>query len=341
MLNKIGGFLYPRVFVNIIFNNTGLSVYVEKFKKSLSVESIEKKFSVTAIDSEIIDYIESFTKDTPYFYISILDYSTYQGAIPTCNGTEMQMFYDRSSSKELCYGEKWAFYTSKFDLDDIQREYRDLGLDFIFSPIVVLAKFFKDKIDNNFSMYILIQDSFITLSIFDHGQLLFAKHIDVEHSEKNELSLADEHVEEVRLDDDEDTSIDLEDVDIDDALDDLDGFGDIEDLDSIEEIDEFSDVNEDDNEEFELGGEREFSSVSEESFNEDYQRFLNIQEIVKRYYEDERYERKFVESVYIADSIGLNEDLKSYLEEEMFLNVYIRKIQIGEIMSELVQEELK
>lgn len=340
MLNKIGALLYPRVFVNIIFNNTGLFVHIDKFKKGVLIESAENKFSVTAIDDEIKDYINSFTKDTPYFYISLLDYSSYQGGIPTCNSDEMDKFYDRSISKELCYHKKWSFYTSKFDLEDIQRDYRDVGLDFVFSPMVVIAKFFKDKIDSHFAMYVLIQDSFITLSIFDHGELLFANHIDIAHDEKDELSLNDEHIDEVKLDD-EDGSIDLEDVDIDDGLDDLDGFGDIEDLDSIEEIDEFSDVNEEEEDSFSLGDDKDFSSVSEEDFNEDYERFLAIQDMLKQYYEDARYDSRFIEHIYIADAAGVHDDLKEYLEEEMFLNVYIRRIQIGMIMSELAQAELK
>ncbi len=341
MLDKFGELLYSKIFVNIVLDHNYTIVYIEKVRKSIVVESEEKKFKVIGLDSQMVDFIESYTKDSPYYYISILDQSTYQGATPSCMHSEMDKFYDRSISVDKCYDNKWAFYTSKFDLDDLQRNYRKIGLDFVFSPFVVLAKFFKDKVENDLSMFILIQESFITLSIYDKAQLLYAEHFDIQKDAEEELSLDEEHRRHEEIDLGEDDSIDLEDVDVDDDLDDLDGFGDIEDLDSIEEIDEFSDVNDDieDEDKKEEFGEA-LHNITED-FNEDYQRFLSIQDAVKRFYEDEKFNSQFIESVYIADSVGVSDDLKNYLEEEMFLSVYIRRILIGAQVSDLAQMELK
>ena len=128
--------------------------------------------------------------------------------------------------------------------------------------------------------------------------------------------------------------IDLEDVSVLDnmeELEDLDAFGDIEDLDSLEEIDEFSE-NKDVEEEFHDAVE-EVSQESESSFNEDYQRFSLIHSVLGNYYSDEEAESKFIENVYIADGVGVSSDLKRYLEEEMFLNVYIRQANIGAELS--------
>ena len=122
-------------------------------------------------------------------------------------------------------------------------------------------------------MYILIQDSFISLSLFENGLLLYAEHLDmVTSGESDDILLAqDMDEDDVSLED----GIDLEDIDVMDEMDDLDDFGDIEDLDSLEEIDEFSE-NQDVEEEF-YEAEEEIVESDDSNFNEDYQRFTLIQ----------------------------------------------------------------
>jgi hypothetical protein len=66
-----------------------------------------------------------------------------------------------------------------------------------------------------------------------------------------------------------------------------------------------------------------------------------IQKCLQEYYEDERYENEFIETVYIADGTDGNEDLKRYLEEELFLNVIIRKINLNDELLALTQEEVR
>jgi hypothetical protein len=49
---------------------------------------------------------------------------------------------------------------------------------------------------------------------------------------------------------------------------------------------------------------------------------------------------RFVETVCIADSQGGSEELKRYLEEELFLNVLVRKVDVIESIHALaIQEE--
>jgi len=44
--------------------------------------------------------------------------------------------------------------------------------------------------------------------------------------------------------------------------------------------------------------------------------------------------------MYIADGVGVTNDLKKYLEEEMFLNVYVRRAEIDAEVCELTKKEL-
>jgi len=337
VLTKLFEALYNKVFVNIVVKRSSTDVYIELCSKNGLIESDQNSFQTHSLSAEIIDFISSFTKESPYYYISILDMSEDQGAFPTCAKNRLSYFYDVSASEHKCSDENWTFYTSKIDIYEIEKRYHKIGVDFIFSPFTLLSNFFKDKISSNIAMYILMQDSFISLSIFENGALLYAEHLDMETSgESDDVLLSSD------MSDDEDVSledgIDLEDVDVIDDMEDLDDFGDIEDLDALEEIDEFSE-HQDIEEEFYEADEKIVES-DDSDFNEDYQRFTLIQTALGHYYNDEKYESQFVENVYIADGVGISNDLKRYLEEEMYLNVYVRHTELGMEVSNLAKLEL-
>ncbi len=330
MLGRFFESLYNKVFVNIVVNGSTTDVYIEIHAQRGAVENVEDSFNTTKMNKEMLEFITSYTEESPFFYISVLDMSPSQGAIPTCSKNRLSYYYDISASEYKCHDEKWAYYTSKSDLYDIERNYKDIGVDFVFSPFSVLANFFKDKIDTHLAMYILIQEEFLSLSVFDNSKLLFSQHLNMEHIHENEDLLMYDNDEDLDLED----GIDLEDIDVDDGDNSMDDFGDIEDLDSLEEIEEFSD-NKDVEEEFYHEEEEALTDSNEDTFNDDYQRFTLIQSSVNHFYKDDKYESKFIENVYVADCVGISSDLKRYLEEEMFLNVYVRHVELAAEVSEL------
>ena len=334
MLSKLFEALYHKVFVNIVVKRSSTDVYIELYSKKGVIESDQNSFDTQFLDSDIMEFISSYTKESPYNYISILDMSTDQGAFPTCAKSKLSYFYDVSASEYKCIDDKWTFYTSKTDIYETEKRYHKIGVDFIFSPFTLLSNFFQDKISTNVAMYILMQDSFVSLAVFENGALLYAEHLDMETSGESDDILSGDMSEDDSLED----GIDLEDVDVIDDMEDLDDFGDIEDLDSLEEIDEFSE-NQDIEEEF-YESEDPIVESDESDFNEDYQRFTLIQSALGRYYNDDKYDSKFIENVYIADGVGISNDLKRYLEEEMYFNVYIRHVELGIEVSNLAKLEL-
>ncbi len=320
MLDTFLEALYNKVFVNILVKRSSTDVYMEIRSKKGVIDHCHESFDTTILSHQLLEFINSYTKESPYFYISFLDISVEQGALPTCEKNRLGFYGDISASEYKCHDKKWTYYTSKSDLYVIEKRYAKIGVDFVFSPYSVLSNFFKDKIPTTLAMYILVQDSFISLSIFDNGALLYAQQLDMETTseDKEEISL------------DIEQSINLEDIDI---MQDFDDFGDIEDLDSIEDINEFS-------QDKDLDEELAVEEPHEASFNEDYQRFSLIQASLNHFYNNEKYDSKFVETVYIADATGLSSDLKDYLEKEIFLNVYLRRIDINMEVCELAQREL-
>jgi len=338
VLNQLFESLYLKVFINIVVQRSKTLIYVEMCSKKGVVEHLHQEFDTTKVNQEMIEFLSLYIKESPYFYISILDMSPLQGVIPTCNKHRLEYYYDDIATAEYkCFDNKWTFYTSKSDIYEIEKRYKSFGVDFIFSPFIVLQHFFKDKIGKNLALYALIQDSFISIAVFEKGELLFGDHLDLETTNDAEDMLLAPNIEE-DVDLDLDDGIDLEEIDVEDDIESLENFADIEDLDSIEEIDEFSE-NKDLEEEL-MESEEVLEESSEEHFNEDYQRFSLIQSSIGRYYKDDKYESRFIENIYIADGVGVSRDLKKYLEEEMFFNVYIRHADIGVEICELAKEEL-
>jgi len=328
--------LYHKVIVSIVIKHSSCDVYIELCSKTAVVDSELKTFETTFLDEEMLEFISSYTKESPYSYVSILDMSPDQGAIPTCTKNRLPFYQDLSSCEYKCFDENWTYFTSKSDLYEIEKVYKQIGVDFIFSPFTLLYNFFEDKVSSSLALYILVQDSYLSLSVFANSKLMFAEHLDMETSADDEL--LSQVMDNDDIDLSETNSIDLDEVDVIDDMEDLDDFGDIEDLDSLEEIDEFSE-SQDIEEEF-LEANESIIESDADSFNEDYQRFSLIQTSLGHFYNDKRYEGEFVENVYIADGVGVSSDLKRYLEEEMFLNVYIRHLDIPIEVCSLAKEEL-
>ena len=342
MLSKIFEALYFKVLVNIVVKRASTVVYIETLSKKRSISTIHSEFDTKECNKKMQAFINEHIKESPYYYISLLDRATVQGAIPTCEKHKRLYYYsDLNDTKYKCYNRKWTYYTSKSELYKIEKIYKEIGLDFIFSPFVLLNEFFQDKIDEGkLALYVLIEETYISLAVFENTQLLYAEHLDIEAaSEFDDILLSNDIQEDLELGLEEE-GIDLENMDVEDDDDEieLEDFGDIEDLDSLEDIDEFDDSK--DVEEELLESEDVLEESNEDRFNEDYQRFSLIQTSVAHYYKDERYESKFLENIYIADGIGVSSDLKKYLEEEMFFNVYIRRVELDAEICELTKREL-
>jgi hypothetical protein len=335
--------LYRKVLVNIVQKTSSTDVYIEICSKTNVLDQLKENFETTTINQKMIDFINSYTKESPYFYITLLDISQTQGALPTCDKNKFSRYTDMSTSEYKCVNNKWIFYTSKTDLYEIEKVYEKIGVDFIFSPFSILTNFFKDKINTNMALYVLVQEEALSLAVFENSELLFAEHLplkDLNDLYSDELSSTEEDID---LSDD--IGIDLEDIDMSeeleelDDLEDLDDFADIEDLDSLEDIDNFAE-NQDIEEVFYEAEDEIAEEESDDNFNDDYQRYSLIQTSLGKYYNSSKYDSKFIENVYIADAVGISQELKRYLEEEMFLNVYVRNVELSAEVAEITKMEL-
>lgn len=337
MISKFLEIFYTKIFINIIVENSQTVVYVEVCSGDEVKDTVHKTFETVGMNMKMYEFINSYTKETPFFYISVLDNSPSQGAVPATVNSEINKYVDIGSARYISLHD-WSVYTAGSDINAIKHEYRSIGVDFIFSPFLILAKFFEEKINSTLAMFILVEDNYIAMSVFDNSKLLYAQYLNMEHQEESDLLIDTPLEDDLSLDLD---SIDLDtDIDIDMNTDTniLEEFADIEDLDMSGDIDEFSEA--EDIQEI-IIHEKKKHSINANGFNEDYKRFLLIQKALGIFYKDKKYKSQFIESVYIADGVGVSNDLKGYLEEEIYLNVYIRKIDLGTAVCDMAKAEIR
>ena len=353
-LSRLIKSLYQQIFIGIVVQNTSVKVCVQSHKNGKIIQDISETFEISDAtpSSEVNNFIKHHMEESPINYVAILNDVTSQGAIPTCSIHEAERFNDMSSCVTLCNNEKWMAYAEKSELNVLQRRFDETGLDFIFSPFFILSRFFADKTDGKTVLLVLVQKDGLSLSVFSDDTLLFAKHFTTMDVLEEEIMTAqmDETAEE-SLDfdlEDDDVSINLDDLDsVDglDDLDDLDSLQDLDDLDDLDDIDEIEDFEESLNEAVE-----ESKVTLEEShakydtkignFSDDYKRFQLIQASMHEFYNDDKYDNQFVEEVYIADACEIGQDLTRFIEEELFVTVYKRSINLDKEIVNMATQEI-
>ena len=74
--------------------------------------------------------------------------------------------------------------------------------------------------------------------------------------------------------------------------------------------------------------------------DEGYQKFLHIQKFIERFYEEVTCENRFINFVYMADTLNSGEDIEFYIMDELFLDVDLCSIDLNEEICKLAKGEL-
>ena len=345
--------LYQQVFIGIVVQHTSVQICIQMRKGKKVEKEISREFDISnaRLNSAANEFIKDYMDESPFAYVAVLNDALNQGAIPTCSMHQAENFSDLGSCVTLCNEDKWMVYSEKTELNELQKRFLPSGLDFIFSPFFILSSFFADKLEGKTSLLVLIQDDYLSLSIFGEGELLFANHYTTKDAISDEMLSADLDESNATslsfdLEEDEDLSINLDDIDaLDelDALDDLDNLQDLDDLDDLDDIEDFEESLNEAVEESEVALEEAKTKYDSkiDNFSDDYKRFQLIQAALQQFYSDDKYNNKFVEEVYIADACESGQDLTHFMEEELFVSVYKRSIDLHKEVVKMAVKEAK
>lgn len=345
--------IYQKIFIGIVIQHSSMKVCVQLRKGKKLEKEISRHFEISHATptAEANEFVKSYMDESPFSYVAVLNDTLTQGAIPTCSMHQAENFNDLGSCVTICNENRWMVYAEKTELNALQKRFLVNGLDFIFSPFFLMSHFFKDKIQDKTTLLVLIQDDYLSLCIFNEGDLLFANHYATKDAVEDESMSADidESAGEslgFNLEDEDDLSINLDDIDaLDelDSLDDLDNLQDLDDLDDLDEIEDFEESLNEAVEESEVALEEAKTKYDGkiDNFSDDYKRFQLIQASLQQFYNDEKYNNQFVEETYIADACESGPDLIKFLEEELFVSAYKRSIDLDKELVKMAISEAK
>ena len=269
----------------------------ERYKNNKVIFSENKEFDNK---EALIKYINSIIKSNPQTYISTMLKTLNQGVIPSCKKALFKdIGLDIDNIKYVCINDKYSFYTSLYELLEVQKEFS--FLDFLYSPFSIID--YKVELRNNL-LYILVIKDFLFFLIYRDSIPVFGEIEEV--NEKDEENESEEEIEEI---------VDL------DLLEEID-----EDIDEMETV-----------EDSDIDTSQPTKSDSIENLSIENKIISKLQEILKEYYENSP---DFIEKIIIYDSVTIDKNIKSLIEDELFIDTTIGQIKLLKIINEISKKNV-
>ena len=319
-----------RLFCKVLKNNKLLS----KFDKTFEIAPNDEK-----LDSTIEDYIVSLQEKYNTVYIALLLNSMGQGAIKGTHDQDFQKFSVHSNNVKTVKFRSWSSYVSYIDINWIQKTYKDVGLDFVYSPFVILYNLLSNyKLKHNLTLYILNQEASITIGIFKGDTLCFGAFYKVDNNVKLSASMDIDDWEDEE-EDDSATMVELDNLDSEELLS-SDELSELNALDDELGDGKFSDLKDEDRLENSSSLESEESGTHDlELYGRDLDIFKFLQKALGEYYKNDIYESDFIENAIIFDGYDIGQEMIGCIEDDLMLNLEIHKIDIAEVVCDLSVKE--
>ncbi len=286
------------------------------FVETTTFEMEEKE----ELSQRVIAFLNEVQQKYEQTHIALLINTLGQGVLPGC-GKELFKKYniDENHVKSICYDERFTVYASKIDINWIVKSFEKIGLDFIFSPFLILDHFIqREGPEEEITLYILNLHNGFAMMIMKHKRLLYGAFFNTE-KEENLLYTDYTHLEESGVEQIEEEMFEEFEVEEEE----------IEDLEPLEE-EEIEEV-----EATEESGEEEFFLFEKDA------RFVKyLDTALKEFYESPIYESDFIERVRIFDDDKLNESVIKHIESELLLETRIKSVNTLDAVIDLAVEEV-
>ncbi len=243
-------------------------------------------------------------------YIALFLNTLGQGLIPVCDENLLEKYHiDRNSIKTICVEERFMMYATLIDIKWADKLFQDVGLDFVFSPFLILDYFIQKEevLSGQVTLNILNTNNALTIMIVKDARLLYGSFFNVA---KDENLLYTDYSEHEELDEDE--SFDEDDV----------------------EMDEIGNIT--DNSNF-------VNNVLKEQVNlgaQDERIIKYLSAALREFYSDTLYESEFINQAKVYDGAGMHEGVMAYIENELLLDTRAVNISVREAIINLAQKEV-
>jgi len=312
-------------FISVILHKEECHIRIDLKKRGSTIKENEITFVPNkdmTLTSDMEEFFKSAIDQYKHTYIGVLLTSSAQGAFKGCESERFSAFnVDINNVKRICIEGSWSVYASNIEINWLKDIFKNIPLDFIYSPFVLLYSYIKEEKDKKgVVLYILNEGKSLTLIVMNQNRFLYGAFYDLEKRE----DILEEDKKEL-----DDNSIVLDDLEADDMfkeLEDLDEIADFEDLDNITSPDE-----------------PDLDSMLEEVLIEsEYSKAIvdHIKSSMKEFYDNPLYDSSFIENVKIFEYESVDYKVVDYLEKELLLDVEVKKVDLLKRINELSEEEI-
>ncbi len=345
-MTKIVQRFLSNIFITIVQEGSEWIIYSKVIKNGKIQNKFTKNFDLAQEDGTISnlmsEYLLKLQNEYSFSYISLFLDSMGQGAICGQDAIAFEKnSIDMKSVTHLDVDKTWSVYASFIDLNWMKKTFSEVGIDFIYSPFLVLSSLLKaEKIKTQAAIYILNHQNSISISIFENGNLQFGAFFRTVSDDGLITNDAqEEDWENEKEEEGIENIIELDDIGNDEIsnFDDLDELDDMSDLEDSEYGEEFLDIAPEDKN---LGHFKE--EVKEEDlelFGRDILLYKYLTASLKEYYKNPIYNSNFIEKLVLYDGYEVSSDLINMFEDELFMDVEINKISIHETVSKMSLKE--
>jgi len=287
------------------------SKLIHKEEFNFDIESKEK------LGPKVINFINDLQEEYENSYIALFLNTSGQGVLPNCQSDVLDRFHiDKSGVKTICKDNRFLMYATIIDIKWAEKLFKRTGLDFIFSPFLVLDYFIKQAMKredfnkDQVILYILNTKNALTLMVQKDRELLYGTFFNIA---KDDDLLYTNYSEEFS-NEDEISELDL------DEMSELE----IEDLSEATNNSNFA---------------KNLASFTDELSENDERIIRYLNAALKEFYTNDLYNSEFITATKIYDDVGLNEGVLKYIENELLLDTSAENISVSDVILTLAQEE--
>ncbi len=161
--------------------------------------NVRKRFPAQVIEGKeaLEREVKRLSREGALSYVSVLESEAKQGVVSSCSGEAIEAL---TESEVVCIEKRWGLYIDKDDLFERQKAFRYVGLDLLFSPFSILHNFFKNRINSEDGLYLLLTEGFIAAVVFQEQKALFGAYelLDERHHLLDSSKMLQRYVESVQ-----------------------------------------------------------------------------------------------------------------------------------------------
>lgn len=317
-LTKVFQKYLSNIFISIVQQGNEWIIYSKVVKNGVLKDKFSKSFDAKEYENipvKMEEYLDTLQTQYNFAYLALFLESMGQGAF---NGTTAVDFeknsVDMKSVTHFDLNKKWTIYASFIDINWAKKLFKNVGIDFIYSPFIVQYSLIKkQKTKNKPILYMLNHQDSVTITVFDDKNLLFGVYFKV--TTDDNLSSGEEE--------------------------DWENAQEEEGIENITELDSmgFEDIKPDENDLGHFEGEDAIEDSDLELFGRDILIYKYLTSSLKEFYKNPLYSSSFIDTVIIYDGYEVSAELIDMIEDELFMDIEMNKIDISETICNMARQE--